>query len=137
MKEEKKDTVTHSIMSVLFVCEREMNLCEEKEGKKENLVSLQFTIILILMNEDVFHRIVFVSLVFLFLVKVVLCLVVQRKIKNIFLEKIKIKNKTEKQKKCRETTNIFAPTQLRRENSTLIVKNGVPMVSFAHFTVLL
>ena len=104
MKEEKKDTVTHIIVSVLFVYEREMNLCEEKEGKKENIVSLQFTIMLILMNEDVFHHIVFISFIFLFLVKVVLCLVVQRKIKNIFLEKIK--NKFEKQKVSRDDKHL-------------------------------
>ena len=57
--------------------------------------------------------------------------------KNIFLEKIKIKNKFEKQKKCQETKNTLATTQQRSENSTLIVENRVQMVPFVHFTVLL
>ena len=115
MKEEKKDTVIDTIMSVLFVCERETNLCEEKEGKKENIVSLQFTIMLILMNEDVFYPIVFVVIVFLFLVKVVLCFVVQRKIKNIFFGKNKNKNKFEKQKISRDDKHLCSNTTEKRK----------------------
>ena len=89
-KEEKKYTVTHPIMSVLFVSEREMSLCEEKEGKKENIISLKFTIIIILMNEDVFYRIVLITSVFPVLYEgcSVSCRSTKNK-KNVFLEKIK------------------------------------------------
>ena len=74
---------------------------------------------------------------FLFLVKVVLCLVVQRKIKNIFLEKIKIKNKFEKQKNVERRQASLLQHNWDVRNSTLIVENRVPMVLLVHFTVLL